>query len=143
MIKFNQKNFTCMTPKDVRNFCEKLYERNNGKYQSFSRNWQAKFLLKHSCILSIQFVPSIDRNKTLMKKSQVINYFTSLENAYLKKLNPLLVFNMNETGLSSRSEKGKIYRCVKNAESTFLLFKIEKKKRLSSYFYCFHNFISR
>lgn len=83
--------------------------------------------MKHSCTLSIQFVPSIDRNRTQVKKSQVIDYFTVLENAYSKMVNPLLVFNMDETGLSSRPEKGKIYRCVTHAESTFLPFKIETR----------------
>ena len=61
--------------------------------------------MKHSGALSIKFVPSIDRNRTQVKKSQVINYFTALENAYSKKLNPLLVFNKDETVLGSRMKR--------------------------------------
>jgi len=58
-------------------------------------------------LIQVQNVTFLDEKRVEVKKSSIENYYDSLSVALCDNVDPSLVLNMDETGCSSRPDKGK------------------------------------
>jgi hypothetical protein len=107
-----QRQGDCLSPREVRDFADDLFERRTHHERTFTREWWRGFRKRQSEELLVSVGAAKEAQRTEITRGSVLVYFAELGNVLLACGTPNQIMNMDETGLSVRPIKGKTRKLV-------------------------------
>jgi hypothetical protein len=107
-----QREGDCPWPREVRDFAGDLFERKTHHERTFTRDWWRGFRKRQSEELLVSVGAAKEAQRTEVTRGSVLAYFAELENVLPACVTPNQIMNMDETGLSVRSVRGKTIKLV-------------------------------
>jgi hypothetical protein len=100
------------SPREVRDFAGELFERRTHRERKFTRDWSRGFRKCQSEKLLVSVSAAKEAQRTEVTRGSVLAYFAELGNVLPAYVTPNQIMNMDETGLSVRSMKGKTRKLI-------------------------------
>ena len=102
----------CVSNEELRVFCSNYFFELTGNHHYFDSHWLTRFCRKYSNVISKKEIALHDISRATIKKKQIIDFYSNLS-SLLKILEDYgLLLNMDETGFSSKFQKGKTIKCI-------------------------------
>lgn len=111
-ITRRQMKGDCMSPKEARKWLEKYIFKKTHKEVSIDREWWFRFKQKHSKLINVFKIHSIESKRCTIDKKDLNLYFTSLTVELKKNCFPDLIINMDESGFIRRPEMNSVKNCI-------------------------------
>lgn len=110
-IRQRQKQSRCPTVHEVREHASVLAG-GQGENKPFSKYWWRSFKRRHESEITTKILDSREAARTKVKAEDVLHYFGQVSAALGRITSLSQMINMDESGFSSRIDKGRKRKCV-------------------------------
>lgn len=117
-IQTEQNAGNCATPRDVRVYAQSLYENRTGEETTCTIDWWKSFKRRHKDEIETRRCLPMESGRVAVAAEDVLLYFARLREVIQQLKTPAQLLNMDETGNSSRPNKGRSLRVVCSKRST-------------------------
>ena len=107
-----QRAFDCPTLKDLLEQGTEILHRRSPTHPELDRTWWKSFKKRYSDRLSCKFLDSREFARANVRADDVFRYFGEVVQALQAIVHPKQVVNMDESGFSSRIDKGRRKKCL-------------------------------